>query len=270
MLFLYYYQTNAALVSISDLFQKHRKTKNLNYSKLLTISVCRSMCGWKKWPLWVYKNSFSSYAICCGDCFGVCVCLIVSNCLESVYSHFLLSVVLKNTRRCKLILNLFLIYLLIWHKASDSCKCSQIRNTHVNILLSSKVKSVCHFATQCLMGAEPHCAEINHICLSTHTQVSVTLCASAQRPLEPFTRQIPHKPKLHLWTSTICVFVCECIYVKVILWCDLNSRLYGPLEPFLTYCLKSLCSRMFQISSTSDINTTPSFKQRLTITFKPL
>ncbi len=166
-------------------FRNIERQKNLNYSKLLTISVCRSMCGWKKWPLWVYKNSFSSYAICCGDCFGVCVCLIVSNCLESVYSHFLLSVVLKNTRRCKLILNLFLIYLLIWHKASDSCKCSQIRNTHVNILLSSKVKSVCHFATQCLMGAEPHCLRQcwnqSYLFIHTHTGLcdSVRECAKA-------------------------------------------------------------------------------------------
>jgi len=105
----------------------------------------------------------------------------------------------------------------------------------------------------------------------------VTLCGCVQRPLEPITRQVPHMPKQHLWTSTICVCVCVCVrereresvYVKVILWCDLNSKPNGPLDSFLTHCLKSLCSRMFQISSTSDINTTPSFKQILTITFNP-
>ncbi len=162
---------------------------------------------------------------------------------------------------------------------SDSCKYSQIRNTHVNILLSSKVKSVlplCYAVSHGSWTPLPSDgAEINHNCLSTHTHTHThrslwLFVRVVQRPLGPFTRQIPHKPKLHLWTSTICVFVFECIYVKVILWCDLNSRLNGPLEPFLTHCLKSLCSRMFQISSTSDINTAPSFKQILTITFKPL
>uniref|UniRef100_A0A9J8C171 Par-3 family cell polarity regulator alpha, b n=1 Tax=Cyprinus carpio carpio TaxID=630221 RepID=A0A9J8C171_CYPCA len=46
---------------------------------------------------------------------------------------------------------------------------------------------------------------------------------TAQRPLEPFTRKIPQKPKLHLWTSTICVCVCVSVYL-----CEGHSLMLTP------------------------------------------